>query len=113
MTIANAKTTASHSGKTPAKPGEEQFELHLYVAGMTPLSMRAITNINEICEQYLQGRYTLRVIDLYQQPTLAVREQIIALPTLIKKLPLPKRRIVGDLSMRDQVLIGLDLKPKT
>ena len=113
MTIENAKSDSIPQRKAPAKPGEEQFELHLYVAGMTPLSMRAITNINEICEQYLQGRYTLRVIDLYQQPTLAVREQIIALPTLIKKLPLPKRRIVGDLSMRDQVLIGLDLKPKT
>jgi len=113
MTIENENTTASHSGKTPAKPGEEQFELHLYVAGMTPLSMRAITNINEICEQYLQGRYTVRVIDLYQQPTLAAREQIIALPTLIKKLPLPMRSIVGDLSRRDQVLIGLDLKSKT
>lgn len=89
-----------------------RYVLRLYVAGMTPRSTRAITNIKEICEKDLKGLYTLQVIDLYQQPALAEGDQIIAVPTLIKKLPVPLRRIIGDLSDRERVLIGLDLKPK-
>ena len=85
--------------------------LRLYVAGMTSRSTRAIANIKEICEEHLEGRYDLQVIDLYQQPVLAAGEQIIALPTLIKKVPPPLRRLIGDLSNREQVLVGLDLKP--
>jgi circadian clock protein KaiB len=76
---------------------------------MTPRSARAITNLRTICEQYLEGQYELEVIDIYQQPVLTKGEQIIAAPTLIKKLPLPMRRIIGDMSNRERVLAGLDL----
>jgi len=84
----------------------------LYVAGMTPRSARAIANIKAICEDHLKGLYALQVIDLYQHPELAEGEQIIALPTLIRKLPPPLRRMIGDLSDRDKVLVGLDVRPK-
>ena len=78
---------------------------------MTPRSINAIQNIREICEQYLKGQYSLEIIDLYKHPVLAEGEQIIAAPTLIKKLPEPLRKFIGDLSDREKVLIGLDLKP--
>jgi circadian clock protein KaiB len=90
--------------------GSEKYILRLYIAGMTPKSIRAISNIKEICEEYLKGRYNLEVIDLYQTPQLAKGEQIIAAPTLIKKLPLPLRRIIGDMSGTERVLVGLDLR---
>ena len=80
---------------------------------MTSQSVRAIANVKKICEEHLQGRYELEVIDLYQQLQLAEGEQIIAAPTLIKKLPLPLRRIIGDMSKTERVLVGLDLKRKT
>jgi circadian clock protein KaiB len=83
----------------------------LYVAGMTPRSARALANIKEICEEHLKGIYALQVIDIYQQPVLAQGDQIIAVPTLLKRLPLPLRRLIGDLSDRERVLIGLDLRP--
>jgi circadian clock protein KaiB len=86
--------------------------LRLYVAGTTPRSARAIANIKQICEEHLKGRYDLQVIDLYQQPMLAQGDQITAVPTLLKKLPPPLRRVIGDLSDRGRVLIGLDLRPK-
>ncbi len=89
---------------------KEKYILRLYVAGTTPNSVRAISNIKEICEKHLKGRYELEVVDLYQQPGLASGEQIIAAPTLIKKLPLPLRRIIGDMSAVDKVLVGLDLR---
>jgi circadian clock protein KaiB len=95
-----------------AKSGRSRYLLHLYVAGMTPRSVRAIANIKEICEEYLKGRYDLRVIEIYQQAVLAEEDQIIAAPTLLKKLPLPLRRIIGDLSDREQVLTELDLRPR-
>ena len=79
---------------------------------MTPRSTQAIATIKAICEEHLPGRYDLEVIDIYQQPTLAQGEQIIAVPTLIKKLPLPLRRLIGDLSDEDRVLLGLDLRRK-
>jgi len=88
----------------------EQYLLRLYVAGTTQRSMTAIINIRKICEEHLGGRYVLEVIDLYQQPQLANGDQIIALPTLIKKLPPPLRRIIGDLSNTEKVLVGLDLR---
>ena len=97
------------------KPREAEskcYILRLYVAGQTPKSVVAITNIKNICEENLKGRYVLDVIDLYQQPQLAQGEQIIAVPTLIKKLPLPLRRIIGDMSNTERVLVGLDLRPK-
>jgi circadian clock protein KaiB len=98
---------------TRAKLADPQrYALRLYVAGTSPRSARAIANIKEICEEHLKELYDLQVIDLYQQPVLAEGEQIIAVPTLIKKLPPPLRRVIGDLSDRERVLIGLDLRPK-
>ena len=91
---------------------KEKYVLKLYVTGMTTASTRAIANIKKICEEYLQGRYSLEVIDIYQQPVLARGEQIIAAPTLIKKLPLPLRKFIGDMSDSDRILLGLDLRPK-
>ena len=91
--------------RTPA----ERYVLRLYVTGMTPRSARAVTNLRTICDEYLAGRYDLEVVDIYQQPVLTKGEQIIAAPTLIKKLPLPMRRIIGDMSNREHVLLGLDL----
>ncbi|NTV62099.1 MAG: circadian clock protein KaiB [Oscillochloris sp.] len=79
---------------------------------MTPQSVSAIANVKKICEEHLQGRYELEVVDLYQKPQLAAGEQIIAAPTLIKKLPLPLRRLIGDMSNTERVLVGLDLQKK-
>lgn len=93
-----------------SNPIKVSYELRLYVAGSTPYSVHAIANIKKICEEHLKGRYNLEVIDLYQNPTLAKGEQIIAAPTLIKKLPLPLSRIIGDLSNTNRVLVGLDLR---
>jgi len=90
----------------------ERYELRLYIAGTTPASSKSVENLRAICEEHLKGRYELMVIDVFQQPVLAKDEQIIAVPTLIKKLPAPIRRIVGDLSNEHRVLVGLDLKPK-
>jgi circadian clock protein KaiB len=88
------------------------YVLRLYITGTTPRSLQAIANVKAICEEHLQGRYELEVIDLYQQPVLAYGEQIIAAPTLIKKLPEPLRRIIGDMTNTEKVLVGLDLRPK-
>ena len=88
---------------------KEKYILRLYITGTTFRSTLAITNLKKICEEYLEGRYDLEVIDLYQKPSLAKDEQIIAAPTLIKKLPLPFRRIIGDMSNKEKVLMGLDL----
>jgi circadian clock protein KaiB len=95
-----------------SSPGKEKYVLVLYVTGTTPRALRAIDNVREICETHLKGRYDLSVVDIYQQTALARGEQIVAVPTLLKKLPLPLRRIIGDLSNTEQVLYGLDLKPK-
>ncbi len=88
---------------------EEKFVLRLYVSGSTPKSALAIENIKRVCEQHLNNRYDLEVIDIYQQPNLARDEQIVAVPTLIKRSPLPVRRLIGDLSNLQKVLLGLDL----
>lgn len=88
------------------------YVLRLYVAGINPRSSIAIRSITDICEQHLKGRYDLEVIDIYQNPTLAKGEQIIAAPTLIKKLPEPLRRFIGDLADQERILVGLDLRPK-
>ncbi len=91
----------------------ESYVLRLYVTGMTARSTQAILNIKAICEEHLKGRYTLEVVDVYQQPTLAKGEQIIAAPTLIRYLPLPLRRFIGDMSRTEKILLGLDLRPTT
>lgn len=88
------------------------YVLRLYVTGTTARSAAAITNIRKLCEEHLKGHYDLEVIDIYQQPVLAQGEQIIAAPTLIKKLPVPLRKVVGDLSNENRVLMGLDLQPR-
>ena len=88
-----------------------KYVLRLYIAGNTARSTKAIENIREICETKLKGRYTLEVIDIYQQPELARDNQILAAPTLIKTLPLPLRRIIGDLSSDERVIVGLNLTP--
>ncbi len=88
------------------------YVLRLYVTGMTPQSAQAIASIKKICEEHLHGHYELEVVDLYQNPQLAKGEQIIAAPTLIKKLPLPLRRIIGNMSDIERVLVGLDLQKK-
>jgi circadian clock protein KaiB len=90
----------------------EQYVLRLYVTGMTQRSTEAFANIKAICEEHLEGRYDLEVIDIYTHPTLAKDEQIVAVPTLVKKLPLPLRRLIGNLSDEERVLLGLDLRPK-
>jgi len=90
----------------------DRYVLRLYVTGTTPKSLRAIANLKKICEEHLRGRYDLEVIDLYQQPTLAEGDQIVAAPTLIKRLPDPLRRMIGDMSNTDKVLVGLDLRPR-
>jgi circadian clock protein KaiB len=92
-------------------PQAKRYVLRLYVTGTTPRSALAIANIKGICEEHLKGRYELEVIDVYQRPALAADEQIVATPTLIRELPAPLRRLIGDLSDVDRVLMGLDLKP--
>ena len=87
------------------------YNLHLYVAGQTPKSIAAIANLKKICEQHLSGRYDIEVIDLMKNPALAQQHQIIAIPTLIRQLPEPLKRIIGDLSNSEKVLIGLDIQP--
>ena len=86
------------------------YVLRLYITGSTPRSARAISNIRKICEEHLEGRYELEVVDISQHPMLAAGEQIIATPTLIKKLPLPLRRFIGDMSQSDRIVLGLDLR---
>ena len=89
------------------------YVLRLYVTGTTRNSERAIVNIRKICEEHLRGRYDLAIVDISQQPTLAEGEQIIAAPTLIKELPLPLRRFIGDMSQTERILLGLDLRKAT
>jgi circadian clock protein KaiB len=89
------------------------YTLRLYIAGQTPRSLAALANLKEICEEHLARRYTLQVVDLLENPQLARGDQILAIPTLVRKLPLPMRRIIGDLSNTERVLVGLDLRSKS
>lgn len=89
------------------------YNLRLYVAGQTPRSLRAFANLRDICDKHLAGRYTIEVIDLLENPQLAQGDQILAIPTLVRKLPPPLRKIIGDLSNTERVLVGLDLKPRS
>ena len=96
----------------PTRPKSDIFLLRLYVAGQTPKSMTAFANLKNICEEHLAGRYKIEVVDLLKNPTLAQGDQILAIPTLVRKLPEPVRKIIGDLSNTERVLIGLDLLPR-
>ena len=102
--------TPSHEAK-PAVPVPRAWELRLYVAGPTPKSLTAFRNLEKICEEHLAGRYQIEVIDLLKNPQLAQGDQILAVPTLVRKLPAPIRKIIGTLSNTERVLIGLDLRP--
>ena len=104
-----AVTKIDGSGKN--KEGEK-YILKLYITGMTPRSQEALRNLQKVCREHLADNYELEVIDIYQQPTLAKGDQIVAVPTLIKKLPAPLRRLIGDLSQEDRIIMGLDIKPK-
>jgi circadian clock protein KaiB len=100
--IAGSKKTASK---------DEKWELRLYIAGNTQKSMMALENLKKYCKQYLQDKYTLEVIDLIKQPQLAAGDQIFAIPTLVRKVPVPIRKIIGDLSNEEKVLVGLNIRP--
>lgn len=91
---------------------EETWELRLYIAGKTPRAIQAIENLKRICEEHLAGKYQIEVIDLLEHPQLAQGEQIIAVPTLVRKLPTPIRKIIGDLSNTEKVLVGLDVRSR-
>ena len=106
------KDSTKEFEKALSLKGDRKYVLRLYVTGTTPRSVKAIRNIRRICDEYLKGAYDLEVIDIYQQPVLAKGEQIIAAPTLLKKLPLPLRRFIGDMSDTEKILLGLDFKPK-
>ena len=111
----NTKPTKAKSASSKAKPAKakpDTFVLRLYVAGQTPKSIVAFTNLKKICEEHLAGRYQIEVIDLLENPQLAHGDQILANPTLVRKLPEPVRKIIGDLSNTERVLIGLDLRPR-
>lgn len=90
---------------------QDGYNLRLYVAGQTPKSIAAIANLNKLCEEHLSGRYKIEVVDLMKNPALAQRDQIVAIPTLIRHLPEPLKRIIGDLSNAEKVLVGLDIRP--
>jgi circadian clock protein KaiB len=98
------------SGNARGKP--EMWHLRLYVAGQTPKSLAAFANLKKICEEHLKGRYTIEVVDLLDSPKLAKGDQILAIPTLVRKLPPPLRKIIGDLSNTERVLVGLNLFPR-
>ncbi len=110
--MATKKTTRKTIAVTekPAKP--EMWHLRLYVAGQTPKSITAFANLKKICEEHLKGQYTIEVVDLLENPRLAKGDQILALPTLVRKLPQPIRKIIGDLSNTERVLVGLNLYPR-
>jgi circadian clock protein KaiB len=93
-------------------PREQTFALRLYVAGQTPKSMLAFTNLKQICEEHLLGRYEIEIIDLLENPQLARGDQILAVPTLVRRLPEPIKKIIGDLSNTERVLVGLDLRTR-
>ncbi len=104
-------TAAFEKAAKAAGSARKKYVLKLYVAGITPRSSTAIRSITALCEEHLKGRYELEIIDLYQRPTLAKGEQILAAPTLVKKLPVPLRRFIGDMADKERILVGLDLQP--
>jgi circadian clock protein KaiB len=111
---AGAKRESDGTGVHPADAVEkdQRWELRLYTAGQTPKSLAAFQNLKRICEEHLPGRYAIEVIDLMQNPRLAKEDQIVAIPTLVRKLPDPLRKIIGDLSDTERALVGLQLRPR-
>ena len=103
-------STSPHAGRK-AGSGKAEYQLRLYVAGTTPRSAAALANLKQVCETHLAGRYTIEVVDLLVNPRLAAGDQILAVPTLVRKFPEPIRKIIGDLSNEEKVLVGLDLQP--
>jgi circadian clock protein KaiB len=103
------KTAGRRAANSNGKPAKV-WQLRLYVAGQTPKSLAAFSNLKKICENHLKGRYRIEVIDLVERPQLSRGDQIVALPTLVRKLPVPVRKIIGDLSDTERVLVGLDLR---
>jgi circadian clock protein KaiB len=115
------RTTKGSAGETPkrtgrkktgAEPNPDFWELRLYVAGQTPNSLAAFANLKRICEEYLAGKYEIHVINLLKNPQLARGDQILAIPTVVRNLPEPVKKIIGDLSNTEKVLVGLDLRPR-
>ena len=108
------RARASKNGHASMSDGANpaRWNLRLYVAGQTPRSMTAFQNLKNICEEYLKGEYHIEVVDLMENPTLARGDQILAIPTLVRKLPQPIRKIIGDLSNTERVLVGLDIQPR-
>jgi len=111
--MAKTKSSTKKFEAAAKKSDVQNYVLRLYIAGTTPGSTRAVETLREICDEHLDGRCDVEVIDVYQQPVLARDEQIIAVPTLVKKLPAPLRKIIGDFANKERVLIGMDLKPKS
>jgi circadian clock protein KaiB len=107
----NPNSRAQTPGNEKAPHGNDFWELRLYVAGQTPKSLTAFSNLKKLCEEHLAGKYRIEVIDLLENPTLARGDQILAIPTLVRKLPEPIKKIIGDLSNTERVLVGLDLRP--
>jgi circadian clock protein KaiB len=104
--------TITKKPRKSAKKNGDFYQLRLYVAGQTPKSLAALSNLKRICENHLSNKYSLEVVDLIKDPGLARGDQILAIPTLVRKLPSPMRKIIGDLSHTERVLIGLDLRAK-
>lgn len=100
------------TGNPALDSANESWDLRLYVAGQTDKSIRAIKNLNRICAEHLEGRYSIEVIDLLERPQLAEGDQILAIPTLVGRLPEPIKKIIGDLSNEERVLVGLDIRPR-
>ncbi len=105
--------TAAGQPEGASLPAGEHYNLRLYVAGQTPKSTAAVANLRRICEDHLAGRYTVEVVDLLVQPQLAAGDQILAVPTLVRRLPAPLKRIIGTLANTERVLVGLDIRPGT
>jgi circadian clock protein KaiB len=101
------------SDSLPAVEATERWHLRLYVAGQSPKSLRAFANLMRICEEHLDSRYDVEIVDLLESPQLAAGDEIVAIPTLVRRLPEPMRKIIGDLSDSDRVLVGLQLRPGT
>jgi len=114
MQVRNGHATDADDGSSAsvATAPDEMWELRLYTAGQTPKSVAAFTNLKRICEEHMPGRYHIEVIDLVKNPRLAREDQIVAIPTLVRKLPEPLRRIIGDLSDTERALVGLQLRPR-